>query len=130
MRIIIIMLKMIERKKGGVMGIILTILISLCSMNLLFAQEQLESFPCPKPYIKLIKPNLAKEGQQIIIRGHRFGEEKQFGGVIFTPALKGKIISWRNCRITAEVPSGAKTGKVIVKTKCATSNGEFFKVGK
>ncbi len=121
------MQKMIVKKRGVASAGILTFLVSLCFINLSLAQDKPESSPCPKPYIKLIKPNLAKAGQQIIIRGRRFGPEEKKGEVIFPSGLNGKIISWRNSRITVEVPSGAKTGKVVVKT-CATSNGEYFKV--
>ncbi len=121
------MQKITGRKRGGAIAGILTFLVCLYFINLSLAQEKSESSPCPKPYIKLIKPKLAKPGQRIIIRGHRFGPEEKKGEAIFPPGLNGKIISWRNSRITVEVPSGAKTGKVVVKT-CATSNGEYFKV--
>ena len=124
------MQKMIGLKRVGVLTGFLTFLLSITIYNLALAQEKSESSPCPKPYIKLIKPKLAKEGQQVTIRGHRFGKEEEKGEVIFPPGLKGRIISWRNSRITVEVPSGTKTGMVVVETKCAESNGEFFKVSK
>ncbi len=122
--------KVIEKKRGVAIGMILTFLLTFHFTNLSLAQEKSESSPCPKPYIKLIKPNLAKAGQQIIIRGHRFGKEKLETEVVFPPGINANIISWRNFRITAEVPVGAETGNVVVKTKCATSNGEYFKVAK
>lgn len=122
------MQKILKRKRGEAIAGILTFLVTLCFINLSLAQGKPESSPCPKPYIKLIKPNLTKAGQQITIRGRRFGPEEKKGEVIFPPGLNGKIISWRNSRITVEVPSGAKTGNVVVKTKCAESNGEYFKV--
>jgi hypothetical protein len=124
------MQKMIGRRRVGAIAGILTFLVSLYFISLSLAQDKPESSPCPKPYIKLIKPKLAKPGEQIIIRGHRFGKEEQGDEVIFHPDFNGKIISWRNSRITVVVPPGAKTGSVVVKTKCATSNGEFFKVVK
>jgi len=120
------MQKMLKRKRGGAIAGILTFLVTLCFINLLLAQEKSEFSPCPKPYIKLIKPNLAKAGQQITIRGRRLGPEEKKVEVIFPPGLNGKIISWRNSRIIVEVPSGAKTGKVVVKNQCAESNGEYF----
>jgi hypothetical protein len=92
------------------------------------AQDQSQPAPCPTPYIKIIKPKLAQPGQEIIIRGHRFGEDEESGDVIFPPGLSGRIIYWRNNRIRVEVPPGAQTGEVVVKTKCATSNSEFLKV--
>ena len=119
---------MTGRKRGGAVAVTLTFFITICFVSLSLAQEKPASSPCPKPYIKLIKPNLARAGQQITIRGHRFGPKEQSGEVVFFPGLNGEITSWRNSRITVKVPSGAKTGEVVVKTKCATSNGEFFKV--
>ncbi len=83
---------------------------------------------CPKPYIKLIKPNVAASGEQIVIRGHRFGTQGKASEVIFSPGIAGRVISWSQSRITVEVPPGAMTGAVEVKTECASSNGEFFKV--
>jgi hypothetical protein len=121
------MKKMIGEKRERVLIVLLSFLVNLSFFNLSIAEEKNEPSPCPKPYIKLIKPKLASEGQQIIIRGRRFGPEEKPGEVIFTPGLNGKIISWRNSRITVEVPSGAKTGEVVVKTECSESNGEFFK---
>ena len=124
------MYKMMESKRVGVIIVgLLAFLVSFCFISLSLAQDKPESSPCPKPYIKLIKPRLAKIGQQVIIRGHRFGKEKVQGcEVIFPPGLSGKIIFWRGSKIKVEVPPGAKTGKVVVKTKCAESIGEFFKV--
>jgi len=92
------------------------------------AQEKADKEVCPKPYIKLIKPSLARSGQQVIIRGHRFGDKETAGEVIFSPGIGGTIISWTNSRITVEVPAGAKTGAVVVQTKCAESNTEILKI--
>ena len=117
------------RKQGFVILGMVILVGNLCWYPLTFAQEEPATTPCPKPYIKLIKPNVANAGQQIIIRGHRFGEAEPGGEVIFTPGIKGKVISWDNSRITVEVPSRAKTGEVLIRNKCAISNGEFFKIG-
>jgi len=122
------MQKIVRSKRAGVLIGFLAFLVSFCFIGLSLAQDKPETSPCPKPYIKLIKPKLAKAGQQVTIRGRRFGKEEQGCEVIFQPGLNGKIISWRNSRIEVEVPSGVKTGKVVVKTKCAESNSEFFKV--
>ena len=118
----------IMRGKGIVLIGLLACWVSLFFMGSSLAEDKPEAPPCPKPYIKLIKPKLAKTGQPIIIRGHRFGKEEQGCEVIFEPGLNARVISWENSRIEVEVPSGAKTGKVVVKTKCAESIGEFFKV--
>ena len=118
--------------KGNVIGVVLLGLIvfltSLCYTNSIVAQEKEDDSPCPTPYIKIIKPKLAQHGQEIIIRGRRFGPEDKQGDVIFPPGLPGRIIYWRNNRIRVEVPWGAETGQVFVKNDCATSNGEFLKI--
>ena len=118
--------------KGTVIGVVLLGLIvfltSLCLTNPVVAQEKEDDSPCPTPYIKMIKPKLAQQGQEIIIRGRRFGHEDKQGDVIFPPGLPGRIIFWRNNRIKVEVPWGAETGQVIVKTDCATSNSDFLKI--
>ena len=119
--------------KGNVIrGVLLGLLVfltSLCYNGHVVGQEKEDDSPCPKPYIKIIKPKLAQPGQEIIIRGRRFGEDQESGDVIFPPGLSGRVIYWRNNRISVEVPPGAQTGEVVVKTKCATSNSEFLKVG-
>ena len=122
------MQKMMRSKRVGVILGLLAFWVSLFFIGLSLAQDKPETSPCPKPYIKLIKPKLAKVGQQVTIRGRRFGNEEQGCEVIFQPGLNGKITSWRNNRIEVVVPSGVKTGQVVVKTKCSESTGEFFKV--
>ena len=122
------MQKITGLKRAGTFIGVLVFLVNFNFFNLTVAQEKSEPTPCPKPYIKLIKPGLAKAGQQVIIRGRRFGPEEKKGEVIFPPGVSAKIISWRNSRITVEVPSGTKTGKVVVKNQCAESNGEFYKI--
>ena len=120
---------MMSSKRVGVITGLLALWVSLFFIDLSLAQDKPETSPCPTPYIKIIKPKLAQPGQEIIIRGHRFGEDEESGDVIFPPGLSGRIIYWRNNRIRVEVPPGAQTGEVVVKTKCATSNSEFLKVG-
>ena len=118
--------------KGTLIRVVLLGLIvfltSLCHSNPVVAQEKEDDSPCPTPYIKIIKPKLAQQGQEIIIRGRRFGPEEKQGDVIFPPGLPGKIIYWRNNRIRVEVPWGAETGEVMVKNDCATSNAEFLTI--
>ncbi len=92
------------------------------------AQEKADKEICSKPYIKLIKPKLAAAGQQITIRGHRFGEQAEGGEVTFSPGLGGNIISWTNSRISVEVPAGAQTGDVMVTNKCGQSDSSMIKI--
>ena len=103
-------------------------LCTLVFLSPLAAQESSETKPCTTPYVKLIKPKAGKTGEQIVIRGRRFGKQRHSGEVIFPPGVNGTIIDWKNSRITVKVPLEAETGRVVVKTVCATSNGEFFTV--
>jgi hypothetical protein len=112
--------------KTGAIVLSLTLLFAIGFGGMALAQEKTEKEVCPKPYIKLIKPNLARAGQQVIIRGHRFGDKEKAGEVIFSPDISGNVIAWTNSRITVEVPAGAKTGPVVVKTNCAESNTEIL----
>jgi len=123
------MQKMMNGKRVSLITGLLALWVSLFFIDLSLAQDTPETSPCPTPYIKIIKPKLAQPGQEIIIRGRRFGEDEESGDVIFPPGLSGRIIYWRNNRIRVEVPPGAQTGEIVVKTKCATSNNEFLKVG-
>jgi hypothetical protein len=116
-------------KTGLRILVVVALLASFIFLNPAQAQDTSNPDPCPKPYIKIIKPKLAQPGQEIIIRGHRFGEDEKSGDVIFPPGLSAaRIIYWRNNRIRVAVPPGAQTGEVVVKTRCTTSNGEFLKV--
>lgn len=112
----------------GVLVGLLAVFTSLCFNDQVGGQEKKDDAPCPTPYIKIVKPKLAQPGQEITIRGRRFGEDKASGDVIFSPGLSGRIIYWKNNRIGVEVPPGAQTGEILVKTKCATSNRGFLKV--
>ena len=123
-----------QKVNTGKTGRAVLLVVALLLVSFIFlapARAQDTSTPdtCPTPYIKIIKPKLAQPGQEIIIRGRRFGEDEESGDVIFPPGLSGRIIYWRNNRIRVEVPPGAQTGEIVVKTKCATSNSDFLKVG-
>lgn len=88
-----------------------------------------EEGPCPKPYIKTILPGAAQPGDQIKIRGRRFGTEE--GLVVFTPEETGAIVNWTMHRIWVIVPETAATGPVVVRLLCgAESNTQYFTVKK
>jgi hypothetical protein len=106
----------------------LMLLFTLGFSGIALSQEQADKEVCPTPYIKLIKPKLARAGQQITIRGHRFGEQAQVGEVTFSPGIGGTIISWTNSRITVEVPAEAQTGDVVVTNKCGQSDKSMLKI--
>jgi len=83
--------------------------------------------PCPKPYIKTLSPKAAKPGDELKIRGSRFGKER--GIVTFTPGLRAPIQEWTFRRIFVIVPQGTKTGPVSVTTPCGeTSNEVYFMI--
>ena len=118
------------KKRGGIFIGCFCALCTLISLSPLNAQENSEDLSCAKPYVKLIKPKSGSTGDQIVIRGRRFGNEQLSGKVIFTPGVDGRIVSWKNSRITVEVPSEAVSGRVVVKNECTFSNGEFFTLNK
>lgn len=98
---------------------------SLSGIVTLYAQE--EEKPCPKPYVKTISPKAAKPGDEVKIRGSRFG--KQGGFVTFAPGVRASIKEWKFKRIYVVVPGGAKTGPVIVTSHCGeTSNEDHFTI--
>jgi hypothetical protein len=111
----------------------LLVIFSLCMISLLLpysvgtAEE--EEGPCPKPYIKAIFPKTGKSGDQLKIRGRRFGTET--GEVIFTTEVKAEIVNWTMHRIWVLVPESAASGPVVVRLPCgAKSNEQYFTVNK
>jgi hypothetical protein len=86
-----------------------------------------ETGPCPTPYVKTIYFKAGTPGDQIKIRGRRFGEEK--GEVLFSPHVKAEVVKWTNSQIWVIVPQAAYTGPVTISKPCGTvSNGSYFKV--
>ena len=82
---------------------------------------------CPKPYIKTIFPRAAQPGDQVKIRGRRFGTEQ--GAVVFTPEVKAEIVNWTIHRIWVIVPEAATTGPVVIRLPCGSeSNTQYFTV--
>jgi hypothetical protein len=86
-----------------------------------------ESGPCPKPYIDTIYPRSAGVGQEIKIRGKRFGTDP--GKVLFAPGVEAEIVTWTNRRVWVRVPDGAQTGPVTIVLPCdSVSNGKHITV--
>ncbi len=91
------------------------------------AEEQKE--PCLEPYIATIAPSAGKPGDEVRIRGRRFGRNQ--GEVVFNPDIKAEIVTWKNSRIWVIVPQSAKSGPVKVSVPCgAVSNEKHFTVKK
>jgi hypothetical protein len=104
---------------------------AICMVSLLLSYQggtaEEEGGPCPKPYIKTISPGAAQPGDQVKIRGRRFGTEE--GTVIFTPEVKAEIVNWTMHIIWVIVPETATSGPVVVKVPCGSeSNTQYFKV--
>ncbi|MBW1675440.1 MAG: hypothetical protein JRJ79_02280 [Deltaproteobacteria bacterium] len=78
--------------------------------------------PCLDPKINTIVPNAAKPGEQIRIRGVRFGREP--GEVGFSPGIKGQIKRWGNKVIYVIVPESATSGPVTVSIPCGSVSNE------
>ena len=84
---------------------------------------------CFKPYIDTLYPGGGLDGDQVKVRGKRFGQEK--GEVIFNPGIKAEVVSWTNRRINVTVPKGATSGPVTVSVPCgAVSNQKYFAIAK
>jgi hypothetical protein len=83
----------------------------------------------PKPWIETTFPRAAKPGDQVTIRGRRFGTEQ--GEVIFTPEAKAEIANWTVHRIWVIVPESATSGPVFIRRLDGSeSNKEYFTVQK
>lgn len=105
------------------MGVLL--FFSLSGFENISAQE--DDKPCPKPYIKTLYPKAAKVGDEIKIRGSRFGKEQ--GSVTFSPGVRAPVQEWTFKKIFVIVPEGAKTGPVFVKAHCGEmSNEDYFTI--
>jgi len=111
----------------------LLVIFALCVISFLLpysvgTAEEAEG-PCPNPYVKTISPATGKPGEQLKIRGRRFGTEQ--GEVIFTPEAKAEIVNWTMHRIWVLVPESAASGPVVVRLPCgAESNKQYFTVTK
>jgi len=84
------------------------------------AEEQQQ--PCLDPKINTIVPNPAKPGDQIRIRGVRFGRKP--GEVIFSPSVTGEIKRWGNTVIYVIVPESATSGPVSLSIPCGSVSNE------
>ena len=109
----------------------LVLIFTLCIVSFVLSYNsgtaEEEEGPCLKPYIKTIFPATGKSGDQLKIRGRRFGTEK--GEVIFTTEAKAEIVEWTTHRIWVVVPESAASGPVVVRVPCGSeSNKQYFTV--
>lgn len=101
---------------------------AICMISFLFlyhtgtAEE--EEGPCPKPYIKAIFPRAGTPGEQVKIRGKRFGTEP--GEVIFSNDVKAEIVSWTMRIIWAIIPESATSGPVVIRVQCGSESNMHY----
>jgi len=87
-----------------------------------------ENVALSTPTIAALTPSSGPVGTVVAIAGSYFGallasSTVTFGGTAATPTL------WSNSSITVPVPTGAKTGNVVVTVGGAASNGVHFTLG-
>lgn len=84
--------------------------LALC-VAVLFAQcvygEADARARCKAPKIKKLVPDEGRSGEQVTIRGKKFGDEP--GLVAFYPGVAAAITLWSNRQIEVTVPEGAET---------------------
>lgn len=106
--------------------LLIVFVICMVSFLLLYrtgvAEE--EQGPCPKPYIKAIFPRAATPGEQVKIRGKRFGTET--GEVIFSNGVKAEIVSWTMRIIWVIVPESATSGPVVIRVQCGSESNKHY----
>jgi hypothetical protein len=108
----------------------LVLIFTLCIVSFVLpynnsgTAEEEEEGPCLKPYIKTIFPVAGKPGDQLKIRGRRFGTEK--GEVIFTTEAKAEIVEWIMHRIWVIVPTSAASGPVVVRVPCGSESNKLY----
>jgi hypothetical protein len=109
-----------------------SLIVGLAAVGMLFtagvlgptaamAQDE-EKAPCPTPYIFSTTPRAAKIGDEVAIRGNRFGKEE--GVVFFSPGVNAKILSWEYLRISVIVPEGAETGTITITASCGEGSNQ------
>ena len=83
-----------------------------------------EEGPCPKPYIKAIFPRAGTPGEQVKIRGKRFGTEP--GEVIFSNEVKAEILSWTMRIIWVIIPASSTSGPVVIRVQCGSESNKHY----
>jgi hypothetical protein len=119
----------VTKKCTIIFGVLFLISLMLLPFVVHDAGAEQGKEPCLEPYIATIVPSAGKPGEQVRIRGRRFGRNQ--GEVVFSPDIKAEIVTWKNSRIWVIVPSSAKSGPVTVSVPCgAVSNEKDFTVKK
>jgi hypothetical protein len=105
-------------------------LIALFACLVLFAGLSADATePPPPPHIDNISPPSAAIGTKVTITGSGFGRSQgNDSTVTFGSVAAEKATTWTATKIVVTVPSGAKTGDVVVKPSAAPSNGKPFRL--
>ena len=99
---------------------VLSILIFFLPVNTVFSVDS----PDVSPQIDSISPQTVHIGDEIIIEGSNFSNEKLDGYVTFYYGIEATDITlWSDTRIILSVPKDAVTGPVTVTTQEGTSTG-------
>jgi hypothetical protein len=77
------------------------------------------------PVLQRLEPAQGAIGQTVALIGQHFGAA---AGTISFSGTPGRIVSWSNTRIEAQVPQGAASGSVYVQNSAGTSSGVHFTV--
>ncbi len=81
------------------------------------------------PYIDSLDPVSGPIGTEVSIKGGNFGSEDNVGKVFFYKNKSALVVSWSSEEIICKVPTGTKSGVVVVIDKQGKkSNGVKFKV--
>ncbi len=78
------------------------------------------------PYIFSLSPLMAKPGDDIVLKGVRFGTDPDSGSVMFS-GVEAEITSWADTEIRCKVPNlGESETKIVVSVNGISSNSVPF----
>ena len=76
----------------------------------------------PAPHINTVTPQQGPSGTPVLITGSNFGAPNPLSTVTFN-GVQGTPTIWQDGLIFAQVPDGATSGPVVVRTLAGPSNG-------
>lgn len=82
----------------------------------------------PTPNITGLSPAANATGALVVVSGTNFGTSQGASTVTFNGVAANTFTAWSQSSISAQVPSGATTGNVIVTVSGVASNGAEFTV--
>jgi len=116
------------RKQGRSAGTITRASILILVLALLTTVAAVPALAAGEPVIGNLIPPRGPVGTTVLIQGNHFGELEKTSSLTFND-VKAHPTNWTDNAIITPVPSGAKTGPVVVTTEDGTSNtDEIFTV--